>query len=205
VAVADRFLPDADLAVTELVLVAADPDVTYGAIDAADVSGDRLLGVLGGLTDLDQRLAGSTVRPKRLGELLGPEFGFVPLAAEPGRLRAVGLAARYNPFDRAVRRLEPDAFASFDEPGYVRAVVGFSLQGQGDGRTLLSCDARVQATDEDTRSTLQATSFLVSPAARLLCHRLLELVRQRAESGSDGGQGGDADGDQDDPHRLPAG
>src|SRR5204862_35878 len=80
---ADRFLPDADLAAAELVLVAADPDVTYAAIDAADVSGDRLLGVLGGLTDLDKRLAGSAVRPKKLGELLGSELGFVPLANEP--------------------------------------------------------------------------------------------------------------------------
>lgn len=204
-AAADRFLPDADLAVTELVLVAADPDAAFAAIDAADVSGDRLLGVLGGLTDLDKRLAGSAVRPKRLGELLGPELGFVGLADEPGKLRAVGLAARYSPFDRAVRRLEPDAFASFDEPGYVRAVVGFSLHGQDDGQTLLACDARVRATDEDTRSTLQAASFLVAPAARLLCHRLIELVKQQAESRADGGQRGDGDGDQDDARRLPAG
>jgi hypothetical protein len=201
----DRFLPDADLAITELVLVAAEPDATYAAIDAADVSGDRLLGVLGGLTDLDKRLAGSAVRPKRLGELFGPELGFVPLADEPGRLRAVGLVARYSPFDRAVRRLEPGAFASFDEPGYVRVAVGFSLQGQSDGRTLLSCDARVHATDDDTRSTLQAASFLVMLAARLLCHRLLDLVKQQAESGAQGGQGGHGDGDQGDARGLPAG
>jgi hypothetical protein len=201
VAAGDRFLPDADLAVTELVLVGADPDTTYAAIDTADVSGDRLLGVLGGLTDLDQRLAGSAVRPKRLGELLGPDLGFVWLADEPGRLRAVGLAARYSAFDRGVEQLEPDAFASFDEPGHVKAILAFSLHAQSDGQTLLTCDARVRATDEDTRSTLKATSFLVMPTARLLCRRLLELVRSRAE----GAEGGDGDRDQGEPDRLPAG
>ena len=95
-AATERFLPDPDLTVTELALVEADPARTYAAIDDADVSVDRLLGVLGGLTDLDKRLAGSTVRPKKLGKLLGSELGFVPLADEPGSLRAVGLAARYS-------------------------------------------------------------------------------------------------------------
>jgi len=200
VAAGDRFLPDADLAVTELVLVAADPDATYAAIDAADVSGDRLLGVLGGLTDLDRRLAGSATAPKRLGELLGPGLGFVPLADEPGKLRAVGLAARYSPFDRGVARLEPGAFETFDEPGHVKAVLGFWLHRQQDGHTLLTCDVRVRGTDADTRSTLETTSFLVTPAARTLCRRLLELVRSCAE----GGESGDGHGDQRDPDRLSA-
>jgi hypothetical protein len=201
VAAGDRFLPDADLAVTELVLVAADPEATYAAIDAADVSGDRLLGVLGSLTDLDRRLAGSAVRPKTLGELLGPGLGFVPLSDEPGKLRAVGLAGRYSAFDRSLRRLDPASFVSFDEPGNVKVVVAFWLHQQNDGQTLLTCDARARATDDDTRSTLEATSFLVVPAARQLCRRLLELVKSRAEGAEDG----DGDGDQRDADRLPAG
>lgn len=204
-AAADRFLPDADLAVTELALVVADTAATYAAIGNADVSGDRLLGVMGGLTDLDRRLAGSRVRPKKLGELLGPELGFVTLADEPGKLFAVGLAGRYSPFDRAVVRLDPDGFASFDAAGHVKAVVGFSLHPQDDGQTLLTCDARVRATDDDTRSTLQTTSFLVMPAARRLARRLLELVKQQAESGAESAQGGDGDGDQRDADRLGAG
>jgi hypothetical protein len=207
VAAGDRFLPNADLAVTELALVEADANATYAALDGADVSGDRLLGVLGSLTELDRLLAGSGTPPKTLGQLLGPELGFVRLADEPGRLRAVGLAARYSPFDRAVERLEPDAFAGFDRPGYVKAVLGFSLRAQNDGRTLLSCDARVRATDDDTRSTLHAASFMVAPGARLLCRRLVELVRQQAEArlGPEGAEDGDRGRDQRDTGDLSAG
>lgn len=204
-AAGDRFLPDADLAVTELALVEADPVRTYAAIANADVSGDRLLGAAGGLLDLERRLGGDTVRPRRLGELLGPDLGFVPLADEAPTLFAVGLVGRYSPFDRAVVRLQPEGFASFDEPGHLKAVLAFSLRAQDGGQTLLACDARVRATDDETRSTVTTTSFLVTPGARRLCRRLLELVKQRAEaSGSEGAQRGDGDRDQHDPDPLPA-
>jgi hypothetical protein len=205
VAAGDRFLPSADLSVTELVLVAAGEGATYAAIGAADVSSDRLLGVMGALTDLHQRLGEAEVQPRKLGALLGPELGFVTLAEEPDRLRVVGLAARYSPLDRRVERLEPERFASFAEPGYVKAVIGFSLHAQGADRTLLTCDARARATDEDTRSALTATSFAVVPALRLLCRRLLELVKQQAESGVQPGGGGDGDREQRDADRLSAG
>ena len=67
---------------------------------------------------------------------------------------------------------------------------------------------RVRATDEDTRSTSRTTEFLVGPALRHLCRRLLELVKQQAESGSDGAQdaqGGDSERDQGDAGDLNAG
>jgi hypothetical protein len=207
VAADDRFLPGADLSVTQLVLVAANPQRVYSAIGEADVAGDRLLGLLGGLTDLDRRFAGGKVPPRKLGELLGPELGFVELAAEPDRVRAVGLAARYGPFDRRVERLEPDGFAAFDEPGYVKAVVRLSLHPQNFDQTLVSCDVRIRATDDETRSTLQTTEFMVAPALRLLGRRLLELVKQQAEAGSGAERAEDGDGDRDqhDADRLPAG
>src|SRR5262249_42095056 len=155
--------------------------------------------------DLDKRLAGNSVRPKKLGELLGPELGFIPLAAEPGSLRVAGLAARYSPFDRGVERIEPDRFASFAAPGHVKATIGFSLQPQSDGNTLLTGDVRIRATDEDTRSTLHTAQFVVGPALHLLCRRLVELVKQQAEGRSLGPQraeSGDGDRDQSDAADL---
>jgi hypothetical protein len=205
VAAGDRFLPDADLAVTELALVGADPARTYSAIADVDVSGDRLLGAAGGLLDLERRLGGDKVAARKLGELLGPDLGFLSLADEAPSLRAFGLVGRYSPFDRAVVRIQPDDFASFDEPGHLKAVLAFSLRAQDDGSTLVTCDARVRATDDSTQSTLKATSFLVMPGARRLCRRLLELVKQQAESGPERAQQGDRDGDQHDADRLPAG
>lgn len=201
----DRYLPDVDESVSEQTLVSASAQRTYAAIDDAEVSGDRLLGTLGGLADLAERLGGATVRPRRLGELLGPELGFVPLADEPGSLRVVGLVARYNAFDRGVVRVGPAQFATFDEPGHLKAVVAFSLEPQGGDRTVLGWDVRIRATDDDTRSTLRSTWFLARPALGHVARRLLELIRAAAESGPKGAEGGDGDRDHDDAGNLRAG
>lgn len=177
----DRFLPAADESISEQALVAAGPDRAYEALGAAEVSGDRLLGLLGGLADLDDRMAGAGTRPPTLGELLGPKLGFVELEDEPGSRRVVGIVARYSAFDRGLERLASDRFAMFDEPGHVKVVIGLSLAPAGSGRTLVGCDVRVRATDDDTRSALRSSWFLVRPALRLLARRMLELIRSEAE------------------------
>jgi hypothetical protein len=183
----DSFLPDPDESVTEHTVVDAGAERTYAAIGHAEISGDRLLAMLGGLTGFADRLAGAAVRHGTLDELLGPELGFVSLAEEPGTRRIVGIAARYSPFDRGVQRLAPEQFASFDEPGHLKAVVAFSLHPQDGSRTLLSCEARVRATDDGTRSTLHTTWFVVGAGLRTLARRLLELIKDEAERSSSSG------------------
>jgi hypothetical protein len=197
----ERFLSTPDQSLSEHTLVSASAERTYAALDDADVSGDRVLGVLSGLPDLADRLAGSDVRPRRLKELLSPELGFVPLADEPRAGRTLGLVARYNAFERGVAHVEPQQFATFAEPGYVKVAIAFTLLPQGGDRTVLGCEIDVAATDDDTRSTLESTWFLVGPALGLLARRLLEVVRSRAEGAEDG----DGDRDQDEARRLPAG
>jgi len=184
VAAIEQYLPEADGSVVEHTVVDADAERTYTAIGRTEISGDRLLGLLGGLTDLADRVAGASVQSRTLDELLGPELGFVPLADEPGTARVVGLAARYSPFDRGVERLTPEQFAGFGEPGHLKAVIAFSVHPQDGGRTLLSLDARVRATDEDTRSTLRTTWFVVGAGLRMLARRLLELIKAEAERSS---------------------
>jgi hypothetical protein len=201
----DRFLPESDESVAQHVLVAAAPDETAEALRRAPVSGDRLLGTLGALTDLDERIAGSAVRPKTLGELLGPALGFAVLADEPGGALVSGLALRYSAFERHVERLEADAFAGFSEPGFVKVVAGFSPTAQAGGATLLTGEVRVRATDDDARSTLRTTWFAVGPGLRLLVRRLLDLAKSESEgSGPQPGEGGDAAGDHGDAGDLHA-
>jgi hypothetical protein len=180
----DGFLADPDESVTEHAVVAADPASTYAAIGRTDASGNRLLGVLGGFADFFDRVAGSAARPRTLDELLGPELGFVPLADEAGAARVVGLVVRSSAFDRGVERLEAGQFTSFAEPGHLKGIVAFSLHPQDGGRTLLTCDVRVRATDDESRSTLHTTWFVVVAGLRLLVRRLLELIRAEAERGA---------------------
>jgi hypothetical protein len=195
---------DADESISEHTLVSVGAERTYAALGDAEVSGDRVLGALGGLKDLADRLGGDAVRPRRLGELLGPELGFVTLRDEPGSAREVGLVLRYSAFERGVERVDAGAFEAFAEPGHVKLAIAFTLDGQGD-RTFLTCDVRVAATDDDTRSTLRSTWFFAGPALRLLVRRLLELVRNAAESGPEAAESGHRAGDHDDAEHLHAG
>jgi hypothetical protein len=178
------FIPDPDESVTEHTVVDAGVERTYAAIGRAETSSDRLVGLLGGMSDIVDRIAGAAARSMTLDELLGPELGFVALADEPGTTRIVGIAARYNPFDRRVERLAPEQFASFDQPGHLKAVLAFTLRPQDAGRTLLSCEARVRATDDGTRSTLHMTWFVVGAGFRTFARRLLELIKDEAERSS---------------------
>jgi hypothetical protein len=196
---------DANESVSEHTLVSASVERTYAALSDADVSGDRLLGALGGLTDLAERLGGEAVRPRKLGEVLGPELGFVSLRDEPGSAREVGLLIRYNAFDRGVERVEASAFESFAAPGHVKVVVAFTLEPQGGDRTFLTCDVGLRATDDDTRDTLRSTWFFAGPAFRMLVRRLLELVRSAAESGPERAESSDGARDHDDAEHLRAG
>jgi hypothetical protein len=194
----DRLLPAADETVSELTLVSAGAEQTFAAVGEADISDDTALGALAVLADF------SGEHPRTVGELLGPALGFTSLVDEPGRARAVGLVARYHAFERGVEQVEPERFATYDEPGRVKAVIAFTLTPQGGDRTVLGCEIRVAATDRDTRSTLQSTWFVAGPALRLLARRLLELIRRRAESGAEDAERRHGDGDQRDADRLGA-
>jgi hypothetical protein len=174
----DNFLPEADETVAEHVVVAADATRTYAAIGSADVSGDRVLG-LGGLP---ARIAGLEPAPRTLDAVLAADIGPLELDAEPGVRRVIGVAGRYSAFERHVERLKPGGFVAFEEPGCLKAVVIFSLQPQADGRTLLGCEVRLRATDEDTRSTLRTMWFAAGAGLRLLVRRALDRIKATAES-----------------------
>lgn len=195
---------DADESISEHTLISASAERTYAALSTADVSGDRLLGALGGLTNLAERLAGDAVHPRTLGELLGPEFGFVTLRDEPGSARVVGLVIRYTVAERGVEPVEPAAFEAFSEPGHVKVTVGFTLEPQGGDRTILTCDVRFRGTDDDTRETLHSTWFFAGRALGMLARRLLEVVRSAAESGPERAEGGNRASDHDDAEHLRA-
>ena len=201
VAASERFLPQADETASAEVLVAADAARTYGAIGSTDVSSVRLGGVLSSFDDARAKVGADASAPRTLDRLLAAGNGPVELAAEPGVRRAIGVAGRYH-FDRQMAHLTADEFAAYHEPGSLKGVVEFTLSPEGYG-TRLRCDVRVQATDDDTRSTLTTAWFAVGMALRMLLPRLLDAIRAEAEgSGAQSAEQGDADGDHGDAGDL---
>jgi hypothetical protein len=198
-----RFLPHADAEVVEQVVVAADTARTYGAIGSTDVSSDRIVSLFGALDDARTRLAGEEPAARTLDRLLAANAGPVELAAEPGARRVIGVVGRYNGLERSVAHLRADQFDAFDEPGHLKAAVEFRVRRQDERQSLLGCEVRVQATDEDLRATLGMTWFVVGRGVRLGVRRLLTAIRTEAErSGPETAENGDSDRDHGDAGDL---
>ena len=166
----------------------------------------RLLRDLGPL-ELRQRggaLAVLSPAPRTLDRLLAADVGPVELSAEPGVRRVIGVAGHYDAAKRGVAHLRAEDFDAFDAPGSLKAVVEFTLTPQDGGRTLLGCEVRVSATDEDMRSTLGMTWFAVRIGLGLAVRRLLAAIRAEAEGGlgAEPAQDSDTDGDHDDAGDL---
>lgn len=61
----------------------------------------------------------------------------VVLAERPGEAIVVGSIGRFWAKDYGHRDVEPDDFASFDEPGYARLAMAFRVVSVEDGGALL--------------------------------------------------------------------
>ncbi len=92
------------------------------------------------------------------------------LVARPWRVRGVGGGPQ-----------DPDSFLAFDEPGWVKALLAFRLEGHDAGTRLLS-ETRVLATDASARRTFSRYWVAIGWASARTRKAWLDAVRTRAES-----------------------
>ena len=77
-------------------------------------------------------------------------------------------------------QIDSPAFASFDRPGYAKIAANLSLRSYGDQRTLLSYEARTQATDETARRAFLRYWTLASPGVRVVMRSTFAVIAQKA-------------------------
>jgi hypothetical protein len=92
-------------------------------------------------------------------------------AGQPWRLRGSGM----------VRLADLGACARFARPGFVVMAVSFALQPDGDGRTRLVTETRVQPTDAGAARRFRPYWWAVRAGSGLIRRDLLRAVRRRAE------------------------
>lgn len=109
-----------------------------------------------------------------------PEHGdWVRLGEDPPNEFTFGLIGRFWAGTTAFEQIDASAFRSFDSPGYAKISASLSLlRPYGDRRTLLSYEARTQATDETARRAFLRYWTLVSPGVGVVMRSLLALVAQ---------------------------
>lgn len=98
-----------------------------------------------------------------------------------GRELVIGAIGRPARWGLAWRHTLAAEFADFDEPGFVKLVMSFSLGPVGDGRTLLSCETRGAGTDPRAARRLVRLWRVASPLLARLLRRQLHGIREEAE------------------------
>jgi hypothetical protein len=178
----DRFLPEYDEYERHETAVGAPPERTYQAVKEVDLARSPIVLVLLAARGLPHLFTGA-VKPKlrlQLDDILAS--GFVVLAEETGHELVLGIVGKFWRPSSGVRRIEPDEFTGFDEPGYSKAAWNFLVTEQPGGSSTVVTETRVTSTDADARRSFGWYWRLVGPFSALIRRIVLGQIKRAAES-----------------------
>jgi hypothetical protein len=175
----DRLVPTPRLCEVSHVDIAAPPERVWNAVRHGDLGN---LPVVRALFALRTR---STDTMLRIDQLVStPERpGFSLLVDEPSRTFAVGAIGQVwkleIPF---VYVANADAFARFADPHQVKVAWAIDVAPLEDGRSRVTFEVRVDATDDATWKKFRAYFAIIGPASRLIRVLLLHALARELES-----------------------
>jgi hypothetical protein len=182
----DEVLPRYDASERHDIVVAAPPDVVFGAVKDVTVRDVRLLTplmVLRGLPRLLKRRR-RLRRPRSSAPVLGRllEVGFVQLAERPGAEIVVGAVGRFwRPADnRPIAVPTREEFLSFAEPGYAKAAMAFLVRPEGD-RSRVVTETRIVGTSPDATKAFLRYWRVIRPGSGAIRRSWLAAIRRRAD------------------------
>jgi hypothetical protein len=187
----DRQLPTYEARLFEAVVVDAPPERVYAVVRALDP--DQVarsfppMRAMGWLRALPAQLgrAGRRDRPLDPEALAAEEYREAfDVIADDGRSEfVVGMVGKFMRLSQLeYRRVDPDAFAGFDEPGYGKVALDFRVRPYGDARSLLTTETRTVTTDPTSRQAFRRYWRVVGPFAGVIMRRWLQLAKRDAEA-----------------------
>jgi hypothetical protein len=191
----DGLMPEFDATRTEHRVIDGSPADVYEAVIHVDlvdaVRRSRIVSGLFALRAATERVVATARRSQvlrppeptlRLAEI--PEHGdWIRLGVDPPKEFAFGAVGRFWGGETTFEQIDSSAFTSFDSPGYAKIAASLSLRSYGDQRTLLSYEARTQATDDAARRAFLRYWTLVSPGVGVVMRSVLALVAQETRAG----------------------
>lgn len=196
-ALAEEFLPVYDVSDAVATVAETDRETAWQAlieVDLIKVGREApLVGVLGALRMLPEVVGHllhgeapekppDSMRLRDLPSLPMYEGGWILLGERSGHEIALGLVGKFWRPVIEWRRVTPDEFAAFDEPGFAKTVYGLGVRRLDDARTLLWAVMRTATTDEAARRWFRRYwTFGVGSGAHILVNGLLDVVREDAE------------------------
>ncbi|QFU82564.1 hypothetical protein [Natronorubrum aibiense] len=185
----DQYLPTYDATQRRHTVVDAAPETTYDAMLEADMmdTGPVVRG-LSRLRDLPARLE-RLIRgtepaqfPDELTiERLGESDEWVLIDERAHEELVFGTVGTFWKPSIEWLEIDPDDFATFDDPGYAKLAVSLSVRPYGEHRTLLTYEARTATTDDESRRQFERYWRVIGPFAGYLMQRALDRIRTDAE------------------------
>jgi hypothetical protein len=195
----DSFMPGFDATRIDHRVIDARPDEVYDAAIHADLAEvalrSHLVSALIGLRAAGEGLLAiargrQREGPPAMGSLRLAELpdrgGWIRLGEDSPREFVFGVVGRFWAGQTSWADVASHDFVEFREPGYARIAANLSVRSYGDRRTLLSYEARTQATDDVARRAFMRYWNLVSPGAGVVMRSALALIADETrKSGSD--------------------
>lgn len=177
----DRFMPVYEIAERHHIGVAAPADVTFAAACETDLMQSKIARAI---VKAREVVLGSepdrTTRPRGILEYT-TSIGWGVLAIVPNRAVVVGAVTRPWEANVVFRALPPEAFAKFDEPGYVKIAWTLRADSVGPAHSIFRTETRAVATDPTARIKFRRYWSLVSPGIIAIRWVALQPVKAEAQ------------------------
>ena len=155
----------------------------YDALRTANLGDSPIIRLLLRLRELPAMLTtGGRKRNLKLNLDAIIKGGFVLLGENPPNEIALGLVGRFWTLSGSRFRVNAEEFASFDLPGYAKAVWNFSLVEESAELTRLATETRVRCMDDASRWRFRLYWALIAPFSGLIRREALRTIRRSSES-----------------------
>ena len=164
----DTFMPRYDVVDRMRMAVNAPAEVTLAAAEQQDLMHAPGVNAIFGLRQLSM---GGSAETRRLPAPLIEQvkaLGWVELARVPGREVVMGAVTQPWKGDVTFRGVPPQAFASFNEPGYVKIAWTLRADPVGVDRSVFRTETRATTTDLPSRARFRTYWAFVAPGVWLI-------------------------------------
>ena len=174
-------MPDYEVAERHHVRVLAPADVTLDAAMTTDLQASPIVRAIFKARELVLGAdADAAIRPKGLLAQM-QSLGWRVLAEKHGREVVVGGATQPWMPNVVFRGLDPEAFRTFHEPGYVKIVWTLRADPDGPDRSIFRTETRVATTDAAARARFRFYWARFSAGIILIRRVMLPHVKASAE------------------------
>lgn len=162
----DRIMPQYDFNEIHERIVHATPQEAFNALKKVDFAESPFLRILFFIRGL---------KPHRFDELTNI---FTPLYMKEGEEWDLGLIGKPWTLTGHILYLSPEAFRSFNTPGYAKMVWHFSFIKEGDN-TLVKTETRILCLDDESRKRFKWYWFFVKPFSGLVRQKILSMIEKK--------------------------